>query len=309
MIFFNISCPDHPMILNGVKNANPGWKIALLASICVLLLSGCMQLALKLSPSLFPNVVSSIFEECDPELAERSIPANLKLLEGLLKNDPHNRRILNALAVGFSGYSMFFVEEENPQRASDLYVRAKSYGIRALGDRGEVLKDPGVRIESLQNALKKMGPNELEALFWTTMAWNAWINLNLDKPSALAQLNLTQACLEKLIDIDAGYFHGLPYILMGVSLAARPKMFGGDLKLAKEYFEKASVLSNRKFFLLQYYYARYYAVGVQDKALFSRLLEEVIDGNPQQLTGVCLINRVIQLKSRELKKSADELFF
>ena len=65
--------------------------------------SGCMQLALRASPSLFPNFAATIFEECDPELAKTSIPPNLKLMEGLLKNDPENKKILTTLSMGFAG--------------------------------------------------------------------------------------------------------------------------------------------------------------------------------------------------------------
>ena len=309
MLDFPISIPEPGLNHKLVKKGIPGWKIIVMVTVYTFLLSGCMQVALRLSPSLFPNFVSTIFEECDPELAKDAIPANLKLLEGLLKNDPDNRQILIALSLGYNGYSMFFIEEDNPERASDLYIRAKDYGIRALGDRGEILKNPEVNRESLQIALKKMGIKQLEPLFWATMAWNAWINLNLDKPAALAQLNLAQVSLERLIDIDPSYLHGLPYLLMGVSLGTRPKMFGGDVKQAKAYFEKALLLSSRKFFLVHYYFARTYAVRVQDKALFSHLLDEVIKGDPRELKDVCLINQVVQNKSSELKERAEELFY
>ena len=287
----------------------PRWMIPVFVLVFFFISSGCVRLVLSLNPSLFPTFVSTIFEECDPELARHAIPAHLKLLEGLLKHDPENRQILTALSLGYNGYGMFFVEEEDPERASDLYMRARDYGIRALGPGGEILKNPDVNSESLQVVLKKMGIKDLEALFWTTMAWNAWINLNLDKPAAIAQLNLSQISLERVIEIDPRYLHGVAYILMGTSLAARPKMFGGNLNEAKDNFEKALAVSGGKFFLVQYFFARYYAVGLQDKVLFSRLLNEVTKGDPQELGDVCLINRVMQKKSSALLERAEELFF
>lgn len=278
-------------------------------SLCMPFFSGCMPLALKMSPSLFPNFVASVFEECDPELAKGSIPANLKLMEGLLKNAPNNRDVLITLSMGFSGYSMLFVERDDPVRASALYLRARDYGMRALGDKGAVLKDPRLRGNMLQTALQNMGREDLKPLFWTTMSWNAWINLNLDKPAALAQLPLSQACLKRVMEIDAHYLYGSPYILMGVSLAAMPPMLGGNVQEAKDYFEEALELSNRKFFLTQYYFARYYAVRVQDKELFLKLIQEIIDGDPHELKDVCLINRVVQYQARELREMVDDLFF
>jgi tetratricopeptide (TPR) repeat protein len=272
-------------------------------------LSGCMSLALKMSPSLFPNFVASVFEECDPELAKGSIPANLKLMEGLLKNAPTNRDVLTTLSMGFSGYSLLFVERDDPERASALYLRARDYGIRALGDKGAVLKNPRLRGKMLETALQKMSEKDLEPLFWSTMSWNAWINLNLDKPAAIAQLTLAQACLKRVMEIDVNYMYGLPYILMGAGLAAMPPMLGGNIQEAKNYFENALKLSDRKFFLTQYYYARFYAVRVQDKELFLKLLQEIIDGDPHELKDVCLINRVMQDQAKQLREMVEDLFF
>jgi tetratricopeptide (TPR) repeat protein len=285
-------------------------KIAIfLISLSVPFFSGCMPLALKMSSSLFPNFVASVFEECDPELAKGSFPANLKLMEGLLKNAPKNRDVLITLSMGFSGYSMLFVERDDPARASALYLRARDYGIRALGDKGAVLKNPRLRGKMLQTALQNMSKEDLKPLFWTTMSWNAWINLNLDKPAALAQLTLSQACLERVMEIDANYLYGLPYILMGASLAAMPPMLGGNIQEAKDYFEKALRLSNRKFFLTQYYFAKFYTVRVQDKELFLKLIQEIIDGDPHELKDVCLINGVVQNQAGQLRETVEDLFF
>ena len=282
--------------------------MALWLCLSVFLLTGCMRAALRASPSLFPNFSTSIFEECDVELAKNAIPANLKLLEGLLKNDPGNRQILTSLAMGFGGYSMLFVEADEPERASRLYLRARDYGIKALGDKGVRLKNAESRKDDLQSVLQTLGEKDLEPLFWITVSWNAWINLNLDNPAALAQLGVSQALLERVIEIDASYFQGLPHILMGVSLSARPPMLGGNTKQAKEHFEKAMQLSQRKFFLAQYYFARYYAVRVQDKALFLRLAGEIEKMDPRELSHVCLINSVMQLKAERLREMADEFF-
>jgi tetratricopeptide (TPR) repeat protein len=282
--------------------------LAIFICFSVLLLSNCMRIALRASPSLFPNFTASIFEECDVELARNAIPGNLKLLEGLLKNDPQNKQILTTLSMGFAGYSLLFVEGDAPERASRLYLRARDYGLKALGEKGVRLKDAQDRKEDLQRVLQTLGREDLEPLFWIAVSWNAWINLNLYKPGALAQLNASQACLDRVMEIDASYFQGLPHILTGVSLSARPPMLGGNVEQAKEHFDKALQLSQRKFSLAQYYFARFYAVRVQDKALFLRLVAEIEKMNPWELRDVCLINAVTQQKAKQLKEMVDDLF-
>ena len=272
------------------------------------LLGGCARLAIRLSPSLVENLKGSLFEECDPEFAREAIPANLKILEGLLKSDPGNKRILTALSMGFGGYALLFVESEDPARASRFYLRSRDYGVRALGNKGEVLSHPDRREEGIQRGLQGMDKDDLEALFWTTFAWNAWINLNLDKPAALAQLGASQACLKKILEIDSTYFYGLPYILDGVMLAARSPMFGGDVGQARSRFQRAMEISHRHFFLAQYYCAGTYAIRTQDKELFRSLIQEIIHGDAQALREVCLINTMIQRKAKALEQQMHELF-
>jgi hypothetical protein len=164
-------------------------------------------------------------------------------------------------------------------------------------------------MEDLRALLKSMGKGDFEALFWTAVAWNAWINLNLDKPAALAQLGATKACLERLLKMNESYLYGFPHILMGTILAATPPMLGGDIQGAKTHFDKALALGHRKFFLAQYYFARYYTPRTQDKTLFLELLKEVSDGDPQDLKNVCLINTVTQERAGQLREMVDELFF
>jgi len=274
----------------------------LVIGLTLLFLSGCTRLALHAASSLVPDLTGVFFEECDVELARQSLPAQLKLMEGLLKKAPKNKEFLTALCMGYTGYAMLFVEEEDPERASGLYQRARMYGLRAIG-----MEEP--THQAIQDRLKKIDAEHIEPLFWIAMSWNGWINLNLDKPAALGELSTAQACLDRVMEIDPGYLFGTPYLISGSMLAARPGMLGGDAAMAKDYFSRAMAASDGAFFLAPYYYAKYYAVRVQDKALFLDLIRRVEQGRPDQLKEVCLINAAVQQKIKGLKETTDELFF
>jgi len=267
-----------------------------------LCLSGCAGAALHVVSSLVPDVSRVFFEECDLQLARQSIPAQLKLMEGLVRQAPDNREFLTALSMGFTGYAMLFVEDEDPGRASRLYRRALDYGLRAID-----MEDTYGR--SFRDKLAGISKDALAPLFWTAMSWYGWINLNLDKPVALAELAAAQACLDKVMELDPDYFFGAPYILAGSMLAARPQMLGGDAARAKEYFARAMAASNGAFFLAHYYYAKTYAVRVQDRALFLDTIHQAAEGRPDALEEVCLINAGIQEKIKGLEEKVDELFF
>jgi hypothetical protein len=272
-------------------------------------LSGCTQFILRsTASSLLPSMTASFLEECDPDLARHAMPSNLKLMEGLLNKDPQNREILVSLAMGFAGYSLLFVEPEDPERASHLYLRARAYGFQALGDKGQFLADPTASPEELQARLKNLSEGDYPALFWATLSWNAWINLNLDQPRALSQMASAGVCLNRLLEINSLYLHGLPHILAGVLFSARPPLLGGDPSRARTHFETALEENHGKFFLTQVYFARYYAVRVQDKPLFERLLQDVMADDPSDLKDACLINRVMQQRAEDLMRQLEDLF-
>jgi hypothetical protein len=272
------------------------------------LTAGCVRLLTNVSPSLIPSFTQTFFEECDPELARVALPADLKLMEGLLKNDPANRQLLTALCMGFTGYSMLFIEDENPERASRLYLRARDYGIEAIGRRGAFLRSSSASVEDIQKKLKRFGEREIEALFCTTMSWHAWISLNIDKPAALAQMGIAQSCLERILEMNPAHFYAAPCVLMGTILAAKPGLAGGDANRARVYFEKAMEISQGQFYFVHYNYAKYYAVRVQDRALFTELIQKILDGQPDQLPEACLINSVMQQKAKRLLAMSEDLF-
>ncbi len=267
--------------------------------------NGCMKLALRMSPELFENMSVSIFEECDPDLARNALSSNLKLLEGLLKNDPENSEILRLLSMGFCGYGILFLENDDKERAINLYYRATNYGLRAVGLN---MFPDNITKEDINKLFKNLNKNKLNSLLWLTVSWNSWINLNLDKPVAISQLGLAQLCIDNLAETNPDLFYGLPYILKAVSLSARAPMLGGDYNKSKVYYDKALFSGNRCFFLSQYYYARYYCVGVQDREMFILLLTEIIDGGKEYPEEICLINEVIRDKAEILLQNIDEYF-
>jgi tetratricopeptide (TPR) repeat protein len=280
-----------------------------LVIVTTLLAQGCVGLALQTTPSLIPNLTQAVFEECDMELAKASMPADLKLMEGLLKSAPQNNQLLTALSMGFTGYGLLFLEDVDPERASKLYLRAKAYAMEALGDEGRRLQKARLNLEQARVLLRNLDRDDLEPFFWATLAWNSWINLNLDNPSALAQMGVAQACIERLLEIDPTFLYGTAHVLMGTVLAAKPAILGGDAAAAKTHFDKAMEISKGAFLLTPYYYARYYAVKAQDKDLFARLLDDAVARPVADLRDVCLVNTVMKEKASALRTRMDAFFY
>ncbi|HDM10294.1 MAG: hypothetical protein JRI39_03130 [Deltaproteobacteria bacterium] len=271
--------------------------------IAVTLSSSCVKLALRFSQSIFDDFSQSFLQECDPQLAREALPGQLKLAEALLQEAPGNKKILASLCTGYTGYALLFVEEGQPARASNLYLRGLQYGLKSLGVAQSMIK--GGKINEF---LERLSHNDLSAIFWTTVAWLRWISLNLDKPSALAQMPLAVTALKYVMNTDPNYFYGVAYAIMGCVLVSQGSSLGADLSTAREYFEKALQISKKRLFLVQFLYARYYAVAKQDRDLFRSLLEQVVNGSPSTIKEVCLVNQVMKQRAKVLLESMDEFF-
>lgn len=273
-------------------------------------ISGCtpQKLAVNATVSLIDYNLISFNEEEDPELAKLAGASNLKLLEGLIKADPSNEKLLVWAAQGFGGYAFLFVEDEDPKRAEMLYKRGNDYGLQVLQKREDFKKGLKGDIEELKKSLRGFDREDIPALFWTAYCWGGWINLNRDSPKALIEIPKVKLLMDRVLELDEGYYYGGPHLLLGTYYASRPKMLGGDPEKAKHHFEKAVSLNKGKFLMNYFLYARFYAVQVQNEELFKRLINKVLETSSDILPEQRLSNQVAKIKAERLQKNRDQFF-
>jgi hypothetical protein len=87
-----------------------------------------------------------------------------------------------------------------------------------------------------------------------------------------------------------------------------PKVMGGKPERAKGYFDRATELTNGKFLLTYVYYAKTYAVQIQDQGLFETLLKKVDDASIDLLPEARLSNAIAKKKAKLLREHVNELF-
>jgi hypothetical protein len=63
-----------------------------------------------------------------------------------------------------------------------------------------------------------------------------------------------------------------------------------------------------KFLMTQLYYAKTYAVAIQDQPLFESLLKQIEDASPDVLPEARLANLIAKQKARRLLARENELF-
>lgn len=286
-------------------------KIRFVLILCPLFLflsCSLQKMTIRAMKPIISNSFQSLFEESDLVLAKSAIEADLKLLEALLKSDPENRELLLFAAQGFSSYALGFVEDVNPARARALYLRARDYGMRLLRQKKWFSTALQGDLAGFSNSLKQLKKKDVPALFWTANAWGSWINLSMTDPDALVDLPKVQAMMERIIELDAGYFYGGAHLFLGTILIVKPVIMGGNPAESKLHFKKCLTFCDNKFLLPLVYYARYYAVQTLDEDLFDTLIKTVLETSIDILPEQRLPNAIAQQKARRLLNLREELF-
>jgi len=294
-------------IKNGTRNAS--LTVVLVAFFFVFNGFSCsiQKLAIGATGSIIDNTLASVYAESDLILAESSISAFLKMLEGLVISDPGNEKFLRLLAEGYTGYALIFVEENNPERARLFYRRARDYGIQLLSknrDMNAALNGP---IGDFERLFAAANITDVSALFWTANAWMSYINLSRNDPDALIDMPVAQSLMRRVLELDETFYFGGAHLFFG-SIYASQGIAGGDIKKAEEHFNRALELSNGKFLLTKVFYAKYYAVTRFDEELFKKSLREVLNTPGDILPEYRLINEVSKRKAQLYLSLMDEWF-
>ncbi|RMF59829.1 MAG: hypothetical protein D6748_05610 [Calditrichaeota bacterium] len=285
-------------------------KYLWVVGITVVLLTSCslQRIALKTTTGLFAYGVEALYAEPDLELAKTAIASNLKLLEGFHRADPNNKELLLFLTQGYASYSLAFLEDTDPKRASAFYLRARDYGFQLLQKSSPFKKGIPQTEAEFKEKLTRLKKSDVPALFWAAFAWSGWINLNRDKPQAVFDLNIVKAMMNRVLELDEGYFFGGAHLFWGSILGSIPPMLGGNPEKAKQHFQRALELSDGKFLMTFVYYARFYAAPTLNEELFDSLLDKVISAKQDILPNYELMTSLAKQKARWLATQKEELF-
>lgn len=283
-------------------------KIILLLFPLLLCHCSVQRLTLIAARPLIQNSLDALFEEPDLVLAQTAIEADLKLLDGFLKSDPENTNFLFFAVQGYTSYALGFVEDEQPERARLLYLRARDYGLRLLNQKKAWRSTRRTTPDEFIQALALFKKDDVPALFWTANAWGSWINLSLTNPDALADLPNVQAMMERVIVLDPAYFYGGAHLFLGTIYSAKPQIMGGDPVKSEFHFKQTLKYADGKFLLPSVYYARYFAVQTQNEALFDSLCQQVLSTPLDVLPEQRLPNAIAKEKTEKLRLKKPDLF-
>lgn len=297
----------------------PASAIALCA-----LIGGCdmTRLTANQTAGLFERGTPALEAHWDYDMVGDALPASILQLEGVFHVVPDNESIALQLMRAYASYAYGWIEEQAEVaeaagemeraealrgRARRMYARARDVGIHAIGLSHEGFaqaKAAGVpQFEAWLHEEFDDAEDDTALLLWTGYAWGSWINVNREDMEAVADLPYASALVTRSVDLDPSYFNAAGLTFLGASSA---EAIGADLEKAKRYFERALELTRREALVIQLNYARAYATKAGDKALYVRLLTEVLEA--PDVAANRLANTIARRRAQRYLAEADQLF-
>lgn len=253
----------------------------------------------------------------DPILVGEALPFSLKLMEQVLQEKPEHQGLLVAAATGFVSYSEMWVLRPAKQlemedysafvrgrtRAKSLFLRAREYAGRALETR-----HPGIvrhLLSSPDLAVQELGMDDLPAMYWFAAAHGRAIWSDLSDAELVVQAPTLTALLDRGLALDDGWNRGAFHELyMGV-----PEILGGGAEQALEHFEKAMRFNGGTSVGPLVSLAESVYLPQQNRAEFTRVLNEALAFDPDSFPETRLTNILAQEHARWLLSRAEELFW
>ena len=274
-------------------------------------LVGCAGCAAKIKSvaagSLVEDLAAATARHDDVDLVAQAAPTYLLLLEGLLQSDANNQRLLVAAAEAYASYGAL-IEPDDPERASNLYRRAKEYGLRALATNKKIAGLLAAPYGEFIRIRAHLGPEDVPLVFWAASSWGAWISTNISSLEALADLPKVIALMEWILSTEETFYYGSPHLFLGVYYAALPPSLGGQPEKALHHFERALEIGQKQTLMTYVLMAKYYARQTFDRGLYESLLAKVLELPADQVPELTLQNIAAKKQATKLLEETDAFF-
>jgi predicted anti-sigma-YlaC factor YlaD len=256
----------------------------------------------------------------DPELIKAAAPFSLKLMEGLLADNPRHTGLLTATASGFTQFSYAFVQQEADEveptnfaaaekmraRARRLYLRAQRYGVRGLE-----VNHPGFSKNLLANpkaAVRVATKADVPLLYWTAAALGSAISLSQNNPQMVGQIPVVEALIYRALELDESFDDGAIHTFLITFEMSRPGVPGDAVARARAHFDRAMALSHGESAAPLVALAEAVTIQNQNVHEFESLLNQALAINPEAQPDTQLLNTVMQNRARWLLSRKSELF-
>lgn len=250
-----------------------------------------------------------LFEKRDelPEL-EQAIAAYQSAAKLNPKDPEVWTRLARAVYLKADGFLSFEKDssDEAMKRFLNMHERGIVYAKRALLAYSPEFQKKMQADEKMEEAVKVLDKKAAPALYWMASNYGKW-GVAKGFTTILKYKDLIKNVMETVLKLDQDYFFTAANRYFGAYYAKTPSFAGGDMKKSKEHFE-TSLKKSPQYFGTKVLMAEYYAKKEDDKALFEKLLNEVLKGDPNVDPKCAPENRIEQRKAKALMAKIDDLF-
>ena len=272
--------------------------------------SGCMLLrkgAAKVVTPVAMELSDGFMRQTDVELVREGAPAFLLMLDALAEAHPDKPAVLIAAAEAQMAYAMGFLDKAQKDRAKTMFLKAKTYGLRALSRNRKFARAADGTLDDFVLALGSFRKKDANALLATATSWVMWIIASSDSPAALGDMPKVLAMMERVKELDPRIRQGGVDLFYGIYYVVLPLGGGRDLAKARRHFERSIAVAGPDYLLNRVTFAEYYARYALDQELFERTLRSVLAAEPA-VPAFTLMNAVAQTRARALLAQMDDLF-
>ncbi len=271
-----------------------------------LLSSGCTILVSNAASSFSENLGAAVLNQDDPELVQDGLPTLMLTLDSMIEGSPDNPQLLAAGANLYAIYGGLFDLDED--RALKLTARARRYGLKAMCETYEPsCAWPGMTYDEFVATLEGIGPKHADVLYSYGFASLSFLQARTSDYDTIAEFPLVQALFDHYLNISGDAVNSSVYTYIGTMHTLRPPSLGGEPELAREFFERAIAESGGHDLGAKVAYAKGYAKLLYERELHDRLLNEVLEADPNQ-DGFVLTNVMAQKEAAALLAEADDYF-
>lgn len=270
---------------------------------CALIRKGAARV---ISP-MATQLSDGLMHQSDVDLVREGAPAFLLMLDALAEAHPDNPAVLVAAADAQMAYATGFVDKEHKARSKAMYLKAKTYGLRALANNRRFARAKEGSLDAFVQSLRVFKKKDAGALFTTASAWVMWIIASSDSPAALGEMPKVLAMMDRVQELEPGIREGGVDLFYGIYYTVLPLGGGRDLEKARMYFERSMAISGPDYLLSRVTFAEFYARYAYDQELFERSLNQVLAAEPQE-PRFTLMNSVAKTRARDLLAQVDDLF-
>ena len=271
-----------------------------------LLSSGCTILVSKAAASFSENLSAAVLNQDDPELIRDGLPTLMLTMDSMIQGSPDSPQLLAAGASLYATYGAVFAVGE--ERSLKLTARARRYGLQAMCETYEPsCAWPGMTYDEFVATLDGIGPKHADILYAYGYASLSFLQARTSDYDTIAEFPLIQALFDHYLNISGDEVNSSVYTYMGIMHTLRPPSLGGEPEVAREFFERAIAESGGHDLGAKVAYAKGYAKLLYERELHDRLLNEVLEADPNQ-TGYVLTNVMAQKEAAALLAEADDFF-